>query len=123
MYWKDIQLYSLEAGGALSCSCAHKQNQGALKNEETLHLINLDSIRDIMDAESVIGAILYVDDRKFKGVINIGCGRRMSVRQIAELLVERLSRHLLITGENKAEPNSLVADITELQKIIESVIC
>ena len=95
----------------------------ALKDGETLHLINPDSVRDIMDAESVIDAILYVAERKFNGVINIGSGVGMSVNQIAELLVERLNRRLLITGENKTEPNSLVADITELQKIIKSVIC
>ena len=91
----------------------------ALKDNETLYLINPDSVRDIMDAESVIYAILYLAAQKYNGVINIGCGKGLSVKQIAEFLVKKLGRHLLITGENKSTPNSLVADVTELRRVIE----
>ena len=92
-----------------------------LKNGETLHLINPESVRDIMDAESVIDAILYLAVEKYKGIINIGSGTGLNVKQVAELLIDKFGRNLLFTGENTSEPNSLVADVVELRKIIESI--
>jgi nucleoside-diphosphate-sugar epimerase len=93
-----------------------------LKNGETLHLINPESVRDIMDLESVIDAILYIALKKYRGIINIGSGRGLSVREIAKLLIEKFKRDLRISGEKKYKPDSLVANVNELQRLVESVI-
>lgn len=91
-----------------------------LSDGETLHVINPDSIRDIMDAESVIDAVLCLAGEKYNGIINIGSGVGLSIRQIAEFLIKKLNRHLLITGEKKSEPNSLVADVAKLREIMKN---
>lgn len=96
-----------------------KNKINKLKDGETLHLINPDSIRDIMDAENVIDAILGLAARKYKGVINIASGKGRSIMEIAKLLVEKLHRNLTIAGENKSTPDSMVADVSELQKLAE----
>lgn len=93
----------------------------ALKDGETLDLINPDSVRDIMNAENVIDAILYLAAQKYNGVINIGTGKGLSIKKIAEFLIKKLNRGLLIAGENKSEPNSLIADVSELQRIIQGL--
>ena len=92
-----------------------------LKNGEILHLINPESVRDIIDIESVVDAILHLAVKKCKGVINIGSGKGLSVRQIAELLIKKFNRNLIITGVNKSEPDSLVSDVQKLRKTLQSI--
>lgn len=82
-----------------------------------LEIINPDSIRDIMDAETVIDSILHLARRRYNGTINIGTGKGMSIADIAEHVAEKIGKNISIRGVDKARPNSLVADVEELKKL------
>ena len=83
-----------------------------------LEIINPDSVRDIMDAETVIDCVLHLSQKRFRGVINIGSGKGMSIKDIAYHLEESLGKKIKICGINKLPPNALVADVQILKQII-----
>ncbi len=89
-----------------------------LNDGDILQINNHLSIRDIMDAESVIDSILYLALSKYRGIINIGSGKAITVKKIAENIAEKLNKKIIVKGTNQKYSNSLVADISELKKII-----
>jgi len=83
-----------------------------------LDLINPDSVRDIMDAKTVIDCILHLARKRFKGTLDIGSGKGVSVADLAKGIAAKLGKEIQIQGINKSLPNSLVADIEDLQRIL-----
>lgn len=93
------------------------------KTEETpenglLEVINPDSVRDIVDAETVIDCILHLSQKRFKGIINIGSGKGMSIKDIAYHVMKLLEKKIQICEVNKFQPNALVADVRILKQVI-----
>lgn len=84
-----------------------------------LNIINPDSIRDIMDAETVIDCILHLVVGKFVGVVNIGSGKGMRIIEIAEHVAKLAGKKIIFKGENKSTPDSLVANINLLKNILQ----
>ena len=82
-----------------------------------LNVVNPDSIRDIMDAETIIDVILHLAQKRFKGTINIGSGESISIRDIAHHIAKTIDKEVIITGVNEDQPNSYVADIEQLINI------
>jgi nucleoside-diphosphate-sugar epimerase len=80
--------------------------------------MNPRSVRDIVDAETVIDSILYLAARRFCGTVNIGSGLGMSVADIARRVATQLGKELDIEGKDKGESDALVADIEPLRHII-----
>lgn len=81
-------------------------------------LINPDSIRDIVDAESVIDCLLYLGARRAHGVLNVGSGEGVKIIDIARLIASLENKELVFSGVNVDKPNSLIADIEDLKSVI-----
>jgi len=93
------------------------------KIEETaengvLEIINPDSIRDIMDADTVIDCVLHLAQKRFKGILNIGSGKGTSIKDIGYQIMKLLRKKVQIRGVNKSQPNSLVADVRTLKQVL-----
>ena len=95
-----------------------KRKMADLADNCALELTNPDSVRDIMDGESVIDCILHLSRGRIKGTLNIGSGKGMSVRDIALHLANMMRKTITIRGKNKGEPDALVADISDLRRIL-----
>ncbi|MDP1880982.1 MAG: NAD-dependent epimerase/dehydratase family protein [Parachlamydiaceae bacterium] len=93
-----------------------------LNDGDILQINNHSSVRDIMDAESVIDSILYIAFHKYNGIINIGSGKATTVKKIAEIIAKKLNKKIIIKGMSQDHSNSLIADINELKKIINKKI-
>jgi nucleoside-diphosphate-sugar epimerase len=91
-----------------------------LQQGQRLTIINPGSVRDIVDAETVIDLILYLAVRRSRGTVNIGSGSGMSVADIARHIAIRLGKEIDIEADAKGEPDALVADIEPLRGIIAS---
>ena len=89
-----------------------------LPTDGTLKVINPDSVRDIIDAETVIDCILHLAEKRFNGTIDIGSGQGMRIKEIAKHLAKNLGKKIEIDGINEKQPNSLVADASELKAIV-----
>jgi nucleoside-diphosphate-sugar epimerase len=85
---------------------------------DVLEIINPDSIRDIMDADTVIDCVLHLAQKRFKGTINIGSGKGMSIMDIGQHMMKLLEKRNQIRGVNKSQPNALVADVHDLKQVI-----
>jgi UDP-glucose 4-epimerase/GDP-4-dehydro-6-deoxy-D-mannose reductase len=93
------------------------------KIEETaengiLEIINPDSIRDIMDADTIIDCVLHLAQKRFKGILNIGSGKGTSIKDIGYTIAKLLKKKIQIRGVNKSQPNSLVADVRTLKQVL-----
>jgi UDP-glucose 4-epimerase len=93
------------------------------KIEETpqdgvLEIINPDSVRDIMDANTVIDCVLHLAKNRFTGILDIGSGKGMSIKEIGYHISKMLGKKIQIRGVNKVQPNSLVANVETLKKVL-----
>jgi nucleoside-diphosphate-sugar epimerase len=93
---------------------------GDLKPGERLKIINPGSVRDFVDAETVIDSILYLAVKRFDGTVNIGSGFGTTIADIARHVAMRLGKEMDVEGEDKGESDVLVADIEPLRRIIAS---
>lgn len=89
-----------------------------LPSDGVLEVINGKSVRDIMDAETIIDCLLYLARSRFMGTINIGSGKGTSVEGIARQLARKLKKKIKIHCIEKNRPDSLVADVQELKNVI-----
>ena len=83
-----------------------------------LEIINPDSVRDLMDAATVIDCVLHLAQKRFKEVLNIGSGRGMSIKDIGDHIMKLLGKKIQIRGVNKSQPESLVADVQTLKQVL-----
>ena len=84
----------------------------------TLNIANPDSVRDIVDAETVIDCILHLARNHFTGIVNIGSGEGKRIIDIARHVMKLANKNILIKGINETTPDSLVADVTLLRKAL-----
>jgi len=83
-----------------------------------LEIINPDSVRDIMDANTVIDCVLGLAQKRFEGMLDIGSGKGISIKEIGYLISRTLGKKIQIRGVNKTEPTRLVANVEILKKIL-----
>ena len=84
----------------------------------TLDVADATSVRDLLPAEVMIDAILYLAAARHVGTVNIGSGSGLAVGAVAEHLIEIMGKDLnvnLIASEN---PGALIADVRRLRKIV-----
>lgn len=91
----------------------------ALAPDQPLQLHNSYSVRDILDAETVIDAVLHLAARRAAGTLNIGSGAGLSIADIAQHMAERLGRRLAIASEGSTA-DALVADVAPLRHILSA---
>jgi UDP-glucose 4-epimerase len=105
-----------QKGAYLVPSLAWKIKQ--LPDNGMLEVMDGKSIRDIMDAETVIDCLLYLAKGRFKGTLNIGSGVGMDVEGIARHIALRLKKRIRIKRIRTKPPDSLVADVNVLKNFI-----
>lgn len=81
-------------------------------------VVNPHSVRDIVDAETVIDAVLHLAARRFNGTINVGSGAGLTVGQIAERVAEQMGMRIQVEGDQRAAPDALVADVSVLKSAL-----
>jgi len=95
-----------------------RERIAALPDGATLEIQNPASIRDIQDAEYVIDAILALAERRAAGIINIGTGVGLTVREIALRVAQSLGRQISVSGVDRGKPTALIADTTRLRGLL-----
>lgn len=83
-----------------------------------LKLMNAASVRDILDAETVVDAILHLAARQFRGTVNVGSGTGITIAEIAQRVATSLGKTLRIENEEQGAPDALVADVVPLQNAL-----
>jgi nucleoside-diphosphate-sugar epimerase len=93
----------------------------ALPEDGTLRVLNPHTVRDILDAETVIDAVLWLALQHVNGTLNIGAGRGLTVATIATHLAARSGKRISsIESEDTTHPDALVADVTRLRAAIRA---
>jgi nucleoside-diphosphate-sugar epimerase len=87
-----------------------------------LRVANPSSVRDILDAETVIDAVLALAQRRCTGILNVGAGRGLTVEAIAQRLADRAGKNVTIEPEGVGIPNTLVADTSRLRVALNAAI-
>ena len=95
-----------------------RQNIAALRDGETLQIDNPSSVRDLQDAEQVIDAVLHLAQRGATGTVNIGTGVGRSVGEIALGVAQAMGKSIRLTGTDRGQPGSLIADVTRLRALL-----
>lgn len=80
------------------------------------------AVRDILDAETVIDGVLALALRRCSGILNIGSGRGLTVKEIAQRLADRVGKRITIEPEGSGLPNALVADVARLRTALNTAI-
>ena len=95
----------------------------ALSQKESIPCSHGNQIRDYIFIEDVADAFVTLLDSQLQGIINIGSGSGVSLKQIAEILSERLDgKELLQFGAiatGAGEPPQLVANTSRLQNELQ----
>lgn len=89
-----------------------------LRDGEKLKVVNPDALRDILDAETVVDAILHLALTRAQGTVNIGSGKPMTVADIARHIAAKLGKNVVIEADTKGTADALVADIEPLRAMI-----
>lgn len=88
---------------------------------DLVKLQNPDAIRDFLDADMVVDAILWLSAERAEGIVNIASGQGISVREIAQK-ISREDAKIIHFEESCPEPKSaLVANIDRLSMIIRGM--
>lgn len=95
----------------------HRKIETVPKNG-IMNIVNPDCIRDMVDAETVIDCVFHLAFNYFKGIINIGSGEGKRIIDIARHIARLTNKKLHFQGINEKEPDSLVADVELLRKVL-----
>lgn len=97
----------------------YKRIQAAADGSD-LELQNPDAIRDFLDAEMVVDAILWLSAIHAEGIVNIASGTGISVGEIAKKIAQNEDKSINFMGFNSSGQSSLVANISRLSKLIKA---
>jgi nucleoside-diphosphate-sugar epimerase len=82
-----------------------------------LEVVNAESVRDIMDAETVVDCLLHLAQNSCQGIINIGTGEGLSVGKIALDLARDMRKKIRIKKKDMGKINSIVADVQKMSNL------
>jgi len=77
-------------------------------------LDNLNHYRDFLTTKQISKIIIFLCQKKFQGVINIGSGRKTNLKEIAQVFANIKNKRIVF---NHNKPTYLVADINKLKKL------
>jgi nucleoside-diphosphate-sugar epimerase len=89
-----------------------------LNNGDTLSVSNPSAVRDIQDADAIIDCVLHLAHKRSRGIINIGTGHGMSVKEIALLVARSQQKVITVDGVDIDAHGALVADTHKLRSIL-----
>ncbi len=87
-----------------------------LKNKNILKISNAYNVIDIQKAENVATTIVKLFEKKAKGIVNIGTGRGVSIKNFTK----QLTKKKIIINTNKHNKTYYVANIQRLNSIIKN---
>lgn len=87
--------------------------------ETPFELFGAKNIRDLSNAEGIVKTIHQLYTKKITGVLNIGSGQGISIEKFAEKIA---GYPLRVIDKSEGEQNSLVADITKLNQLINTAL-
>jgi UDP-glucose 4-epimerase/GDP-4-dehydro-6-deoxy-D-mannose reductase len=90
----------------------------AATDGSTFDVRNPSSVRDIQDAETVVDCILHLARLRAQGVVNVGTGRGLSVRDIALAVARVAGKRIEVVGKDIEVPGALIADTTKLRSML-----
>lgn len=91
---------------------------GASSPNTSLEIHNLAAVRDFLDAETVVDAILWLYARHATGTVNIASGKGTTVMAMAEKIAEGLNKKIRFLKSGSNTPTKLVANTERLARII-----
>lgn len=97
-------------------SLSRKIQEAAAGSQLELH--NPDAIRDFLDAEMVVDAILWLSALRAEGIINIASGSGISVREIAKMISMHASKEIHFVESKAGAKSALVGDVRRLSELI-----
>ncbi len=90
----------------------------ALPEGGTLEVRDANSVRDILDADEVIDAVLHLAAARYTGIVNIASGQGRTVASIAQCVLASTGRRLSLAQLPSQVPTALVADARLLRALI-----
>ena len=87
----------------------------AKKAKKKITLKNLNHFRDFISMYDISNIILALYRKKYKGIINIGTGKGVLLKDIAKIICNKFEKNYRFIDNKKS--TSLVADVTKLKKI------
>lgn len=88
---------------------------------EIIEVQNTNAVRDILDAEIAVDAIMWLYTGKATGIVNIASGKGTSVMEIAEKISDALNKKINIIELESDTPSILIANPGRLANIINSI--
>lgn len=79
------------------------------------------SVRDLLPAECIVDAILYLAATRYVGTLNIGSGHGLAVGEVAARLVRLAHKSIKINGIVSPHAGALVANVHRLRAAIDQV--
>lgn len=74
-----------------------------------------DAVRDFLDAESVVDAILLLAQRHHEGIVNVGSGVGITVGDLVEYLASHHGLRVVVRRRSESAGNRLVANVSKLR--------
>jgi nucleoside-diphosphate-sugar epimerase len=97
------------------------------KIDKIIELKNLNHYRDFLSVKDISKAICFLWNKKFCGIINIGSGKKVYLKNIAKLLNKKNKKLIFIDNNQKT---NLIANISKIKGIgwkphdtISKIIC
>lgn len=84
-------------------------------SKNNLILKNLNHFRDFISMKDISKIIFFLYQKKFKGIINLGTGKKVHLKKIANIIAKKYKKKIIFDDNKKA--TYLVANITKLKKI------
>ena len=86
------------------------------KTKKKLTLKNLNHYRDFISMEDISKIIFFLMKKKFSGVLNLGTGKGIFLKDIAKIIAKKYNKELIFFDNKKI--TYLVANISKLLKFI-----
>ena len=85
------------------------------KNYKNIVLANLNHYRDFISMKDISKIILYLYNIQFKGIINLGSGKKINLKKIAKIIAKKYKKS--VSFKDNKITTYLVADNSKLKKI------
>ena len=86
-----------------------------LKKKDNITLKDLNHFRDFVTTNYISKVIIFLMKKKYKGIVNIGSGKKTHLKKIAIKIAKKYKKKIKIT--DNYNPTSIISNINKLKKI------